>query len=62
MQMDLNKCQQTPNQTERKQHMIRSFVQGEEPYIIQSHYAYYNKEHQFDLSFKQFIQAYAALR
>lgn len=36
--------------------MIRSFRLGEELYIVQSHYAYYNKEYQFDLSFKQFLQ------
>ncbi|WP_051251154.1 GNAT family N-acetyltransferase [Paenibacillus harenae] len=36
--------------------MIRTFVFGEEEYIIQSHYSYYNKEHNFDLSFKKFIR------
>ncbi|CAG7652814.1 hypothetical protein PAESOLCIP111_06641 [Paenibacillus solanacearum] len=36
--------------------MIRTFRPGEEAYIAQSHYEFYNKEHQFDLSFKQFVQ------
>jgi N-acetylglutamate synthase-like GNAT family acetyltransferase len=36
--------------------MIRSFNRGEEEYIIHSHYNFYNREYNFDLTFKEYIE------
>ena len=35
--------------------MIRDFNENDKDYIIHSHYKIYNKEYNYDLSFKEFI-------
>jgi hypothetical protein len=36
--------------------MIRSFQLEDADYIIYSHYEIYNREYQYDISFKEFIE------
>ena len=36
--------------------MIRSFTHEDKDYIINSHYELYNKEYNYDLSFRDFIE------
>ncbi|MFD0589041.1 GNAT family N-acetyltransferase [Paenibacillus sp. GCM10027627] len=36
--------------------IIRPFRLGEERYVIESHYDFYRREHQYDLSFKRFVE------